>query len=265
MPRVKQPSTVNSPLQMLERSSSGPATCRFSERTGESTNRRQPSRFRQKPTVTPSPSYSLSLEGEGWGEGGCLGPQPCRGPSNPPRSTRLFKCLNGVRLAPLPVASERAGEATNARPRGRFRPRPKMTPSPSFSLSLEGEGWGEGGCLGSQPFRGSSNPSRSTRLFSFQSGACLASLRVALKRVGESTNRRPRGRFWQEPTATPSPSFSVSLERPLQTVPRAPSLARSCSLSLEGEGWGEGGCLGPQPCPGSSNPPHSPRLFVRVD
>ena len=49
-------------------------------------------------------SFSLSLEGEGWGEGGCLGPQPCRGPSNPPRSTRLFKCLNGARLAPLPVA-----------------------------------------------------------------------------------------------------------------------------------------------------------------
>ena len=129
-----------------------------SEREGEATNRRPRGQFRQKPGVTQIPSFSLSLEGEGWGEGGCLSPQPCRGPSNPPRSTRLFSFQSGACLAYLPVVSERPGESTNRRPRGRIRQQPKATPCSSFSLSLEGEGWGEGGCISAQPCRGSGNP-----------------------------------------------------------------------------------------------------------
>ena len=93
---------------------------------------------------------------------------------------------------------------------------------PSSSLALEGEGWGEGGCFGDkQPSRSRAPPSRAANLHPLQ---------------GERQNRPSPAEFGEGSSAHPP-----------QLVEAA-----SSSLSLEGEGWGEGGCFGQAAKPKSS-------------
>ena len=95
---------------------------------------------------------------------------------------------------------------------------------------LEGEGWGEGGCLGEAATPKSSTFLRAASLHPLQGERPKPS--TALGEGSSAHPPRPRRGFGQGQT-------------PL--VRR-----RSCSLALEGEGWGEGGCLGEAARPKSS-------------
>ena len=130
--------------------------------------------------------------------------------------TRAFSLLaHGA--APSGPPSSSLSRAAEGRGEGLSGTQPPSREAASSSLSLEGEGWGEGGSQPQHPRRANSNPSHESRLLS-------PLPREEGQREGSSAHPTP------------------------------PQEAASSSLSLEGEGWGEGGSQPQQPTQGAPDP-----------
>ncbi len=186
-------------------------------------------------------SSSLSLEGEGWGEGGSQPQHASRAHSNPSHESRLSSPRpeeegqrEGSSAHPTPPTPTVRGEPPRSPSEGGVEPHSLATThAPPSSPSNVGA---------ASVTRPSSARARTHQ--HPPADVHAAGLDESSARQAERQIRPSSAEIGEQSSAHPTP----------------PQEAASSSLSLEGEGWGEGGSQPQHPSRAHSNPSHESRL-----